>query len=91
MELTNNSNFLHLNCGDTSALPYLEKSLKKLTKNELGKWNVSITDIGKKVLKNDEDYILLNGIDCWFGGVHLAGKNAQWRWDKNNQKLRKKL
>jgi len=60
---------------------------KRLTKKELSKWNVSITDIGKKVLKNEEDYILLNGIDCWFGGVHLLGKDAQWRWDENNQKL----
>ena len=60
---------------------------ERLTKKELRKWNVSITNSGKKILKNEEDYILLNGIDCWFGGVHLSGKDARWRWDKDKQIL----
>jgi len=60
---------------------------ERLTKKELRKWNVSLTNTGKKVLKNEEDYILLNGIDCWFGGVQLSGKDAQWRWDKDKQIL----
>ena len=57
------------------------------TKKELRKWNVSITNTGKKVLNNEEDYVLLNGIDCWFGGVHLSGKDARWRWDESKQIL----
>ena len=60
---------------------------ERLTKKELRKWNVSITNAGKKVLNKEEDYILLNGIDCWFGGVHLSGKEAQWRWDEEKQIL----
>ncbi len=57
------------------------------TKKELRKWVVYITDAGKKVMKKEKDNILLNGIDCWLGGVHLSGKDAQWRWDEDNQKL----
>ncbi len=57
------------------------------TKKELRNWDVSITDAGKKVLENKEDFIYLNGIDCWLGGVHLQGRKPRWRWDDSNQKL----
>ena len=57
------------------------------TKKELRKWNVSITNAGKKVLNGEEDFIKLNGIDCWLGGVHLQGNDARWRWDEQSEKL----
>jgi len=57
------------------------------TKKELRKWKISITDAGKKVLNGEEDFIHLNGIDCWVGGVHLQGNDSQWRWDNAIQKL----
>ena len=58
-----------------------------LTSKELRKWEISITDAGKKVMNNEEDFIELNGIDCWLGGVHLRGCDSQWRWDEQNEKL----
>ena len=83
----------------TATIPILDvtgpeklNSLSKIdrenpTKKELRKWNVSITDIGKKVMNDEEDFIKLNGIDCWLGGVHLQGEDSQWRWDETIQKL----
>ena len=36
---------------------------------------------GDDVLNNRADYIQLNGIDLWLGGVHLQGRKSIWRWD----------
>jgi hypothetical protein len=43
---------------------------------------IRLTDAGRAVLEGSADYVLLNGIDRWIGGVHLAGKTARWRWDE---------
>jgi hypothetical protein len=53
----------------------------------LQKWNISITDAGKKVFESKQDFIRLNGIDHWLGGVQLQGAKAQWRWDEDKRKL----
>jgi hypothetical protein len=42
---------------------------------------VAITDAGRLVLEGRDDWVRLNGIDVWLGGVHLAGREAAWRWD----------
>lgn len=57
------------------------------TKKELRKWEVFMTESGRKVFNNEEDFIHLNGIDRWLGGVHLQGKDARWRWDDTRRKL----
>jgi len=46
-----------------------------------------ITDYGKAVLAGDEDFVSLNGIDQWLGGVHLEGNESEWRWDELGQEL----
>jgi hypothetical protein len=46
-----------------------------------------ITDRGQAVLNGDEDFVKLNGIDLWLGGVHLQGNEAAWRWDEDHQRL----
>ncbi len=46
-----------------------------------------ITDHGKAVLNGDEDFVRLNGIDLWLGGVHLQGDEAEWRWDEDHYRL----
>ena len=40
-----------------------------------------LTDTGRAVLAGQADQIKLNGIDRWFGGVHLQGQEIVWRWD----------
>lgn len=46
-----------------------------------------ITDSGRAVLAGAKDFVIQNGIDMWLGGVHLHGKESQWRWDDDTQQL----
>jgi len=50
------------------------------------KVEVRLTAEGHRVLTGELDYIALNGIDTWVGGVHLTANNI-WRWDPLGQKL----
>ena len=47
-----------------------------------------LTDAGRAVFKGDADYLKLNEIDEWFGGVHLHGSNQRWRWDEERERLK---
>ena len=42
---------------------------------------VTLTDTGRAALRGFADRVRVNGIDRWFGGVHLKGYEAAWRWD----------
>ena len=44
--------------------------------------NFEITDLGKAILRGDGDFVLLNGIDRWLGGVYLSDERNLWRWDE---------
>jgi hypothetical protein len=47
-----------------------------------------LTPSGQSLLKGEGDYIgMRGGIDSWFGGVHLLGQEAEWRWNETQQKL----
>ena len=46
-----------------------------------------ITEPGEAVLSGAEDFVIKNGIDMWLGGVHLHGRESQWRWDDDAQQL----
>jgi RNA polymerase sigma factor (sigma-70 family) len=48
---------------------------------------VTLTEIGLRVLDGQEDHVRLNGIDRWLGGVRLAGADAAWRWDSDQARL----
>ena len=49
---------------------------------------VAITDAGRAVAAGRSDYVALNGIDLWRGGVHLAGADSSpWRWDAGGETL----
>lgn len=48
---------------------------------------ISLTDAGRRVLAGDADWVELNGIDRWLGGVHLQGREPAWRWDPIAQRL----
>ena len=47
---------------------------------------VEITVTGRSVINNRVDAIQINGIDLWYGSVHLTAGN-QWRWNSERQKL----
>ncbi|HYP40301.1 MAG TPA: DUF1835 domain-containing protein [Chloroflexia bacterium] len=48
---------------------------------------VVLTEHGRAVAEGKEDWVALNGIDRWLGGVHLQGAEAAWRWDIGEKKL----
>jgi hypothetical protein len=46
-----------------------------------------LTDQGRAVMGGAEDFVRLNGIDLWLGGVHLEGEEVKWRWDERRERL----
>lgn len=46
-----------------------------------------INEHGKSALKGEEDFVRVNGIDLWLGGIHLKGNESAWRWDEDAQEL----
>lgn len=48
---------------------------------------LTVTDIGREVLQGRQDWITLNPIDRWWGGVNLAGDDPRWRWDERTRAL----
>jgi hypothetical protein len=49
--------------------------------------NFALTETGKSVLNGESDFIKINGIDKWLGGVHLHGRGEMYRWDATSEKL----
>jgi hypothetical protein len=45
-----------------------------------------LTETGRAVLGAERDFIDINGIDLWLGGVHIVD-GAVWRWDEQQRKL----
>ena len=45
-----------------------------------------LTEPGQAVLRGDTDFVKLNGVDLWLGGVHLSPNNL-WRWDESSGKI----
>jgi hypothetical protein len=48
---------------------------------------LSLTASGREVLAGKDDWVRMRGIDRWLGGVHLHGREAQWRWDPDRSRL----
>lgn len=46
-----------------------------------------LTEVGEAVLKGEANFVQVNGVDRWLGGVHLLGRTDLWRWDEQAQKL----
>jgi len=51
-------------------------------------FQITLTDVARQVLHNWVDWIQVNGIDRWVGGVHLSDGNI-WRYNKQSRKLTK--
>lgn len=49
---------------------------------------IALTDEGHAVLERRSDFVALNGIDRWIGGVHLNRGNV-WRYDPESRTLTK--
>jgi hypothetical protein len=46
-----------------------------------------LTQRGESALKGETDFVALNGIDLWLGGVHLHDGKDHWRWDEQLGRL----
>jgi hypothetical protein len=49
---------------------------------------LELTDAGHAVLERRTDFVALNGIDRWIGGVHLTSDNV-WRYNPESKALAK--
>jgi hypothetical protein len=47
---------------------------------------MALTPQGEATLRGEADFVEMNGVDEWLGGVHLLGDQL-WRWDEVNNKL----
>lgn len=56
-----------------------------LDADKVGSLAVEVTDHGRAVLAGEADFVTLNGIDMWLGGVHLSSPDNVWRWDEQTQ------
>ncbi len=54
--------------------------------SHFSKSSFEITGAGLSVLQSEADFVQLNGIDGWLGGVRLAADDY-WRWDETKQKI----
>lgn len=46
-----------------------------------------LTATAHDVLEGRDDWVRIHGIERWLGGVHLHGREAQWRWDSERDRL----
>lgn len=76
--------------GDATFRQYLDRMAEcPAPLIEIGADALRVTPLGRKVWAGAEDAVRLNGIDRWLGGVHLEGREAEWRWDEREKRLRR--
>jgi hypothetical protein len=46
-----------------------------------------LTEAGESVLQGGRDWVAEQGIDRWYGGVHLSGRSPRWRWCRGHGKI----
>lgn len=56
-----------------------------LASGAFAKAHFELTEEGASVLEGKGDFVELNGIDAWLGGVHLSGTENLWRWDEQKE------
>jgi hypothetical protein len=70
--------------GDSTFFSYLEDLRPLVTIGEADAFHrrtVALADLGHDVLAGRADRVAAIGIERWLGGVHLHGREVQWRWD----------
>ncbi len=55
--------------------------------SRIAETSFEITEQGRRTLIGEEDFVRLNGIDFWLGGVHLKNQTPGWRWIEATQSL----
>ena len=62
-------------------------STSEFTAESAKQTSLELTESGYAVLATESDFISLNGIDQWLGGVHLFGNQRIWRWHNDARRL----
>lgn len=82
-------------CGDTyvaGELHRLQESVDPAIRiegltNPPVEWTIHLTELGRRLVAGETDWVERNSIDRWLGGVHLHGEIGIWRWDRVRQRL----
>jgi hypothetical protein len=61
--------------------------LEPASNGSLRSIGISLTATAWDVLESRDDWVHIQGIDRWLGGVHLQGGEALWRWDGEEGRL----
>lgn len=48
---------------------------------------VALTELGEQILDGTADALSVQGIDEWYGGLHLQGHDVPWRWNSSAGRL----
>jgi hypothetical protein len=67
--------------------PFRTSNIKTVDAEDLEGRRIEATGLGRAVLEGRHDWIAINGIDRWVGGVHLHGRRDIWRWDTETGEL----
>lgn len=59
-----------------------EQVKQPLTPEVARKATYKMTELGEFVRRGEADFVALNGIDLWLGGVHLHDRKDFWRWNE---------
>jgi len=68
------------------AIAGLDNPERSRKSNRFLEASFELTEAGRAVLAGERDFIELNGIDLWLGGVHLTDAST-WRWVEQNGRL----
>ena len=74
---------LKLCSGDNPAI----EIKSKLNGHPAWEAKATLTDFGKALLAEEEDFVAHNGVDQWHGGTYLHGTKIPWRWHQYQQDL----
>jgi hypothetical protein len=83
--------FLHLKrlaSASHALLTMSDGKVDAMDSGKLAETSFQITEQGKRVLAGETDFVRLDGIDLWLGGVQLKGNEAAWRWDGSHREIR---
>ena len=64
-----------------------EPGQQALTPDVVRNAKFELTELGESVRKGEADFVALNGIDLWLGGVHMHDRKTWWRWNEQSQAI----
>lgn len=57
----------------------------------LDAWALALTDVGRALIDQTADWLALNGLDRWLGGVHLTDAATAWRWNATARRIERAI